>query len=69
MQTIRTPDPDPLDALPIPGHTELIGLSLRLEQLQASGEVADAILAARRLDYVASLLVVARSVFCQRGAR
>ena len=40
MQTVHTPDPDPLDTLPIPKHTELITLSLRLEQLQTSGEIA-----------------------------
>jgi hypothetical protein len=56
MQTPWTPDADSTDALPLPRHPELIRLSLRLAQLQSSGELTDAVLVARSLDYVAGLV-------------
>jgi hypothetical protein len=56
MQITRTSDPDPTDALPLPRHPELVRRSLRLAQLQASGELTDAVLVARSLDYVAGLI-------------
>jgi hypothetical protein len=55
MVTAPVADPSEHDA-PLPRHSELIRLSLRIDRLQASQDEQQAAIAAQSLNYVAALV-------------